>query len=153
MNKELEALETLKDIDIYTLNEEYSCHEFECCDAQGNLEDCYPQEVSIIEQALKEHEQHKVVEEELGLPLNVWVYLAKKELNKDIRKVYVENTIDDERQRQRFMLVNGRPQRHIIYIDFDKKLFQLQGTADEWCNKVPFSDYGKTIALTKEELE
>lgn len=81
MSKELEALETLKDIDIYTLNEEYSCHEFECCDAQGNLEDCYPQEVSIIEQALKEHEMLKnlVVKMfcENGLDFETWKHFDK----------------------------------------------------------------------------
>ena len=133
MSKELEALEKIKKCLFWS---------------DEGLND-----IAIIEAALKENEQYKAIEEELGLPLKVWVYLAKKELNKDFSKVYIENTIDDERQRQRFMSVNGRPQRHIICIDFDKKLFQLQGTSNEWCNKVPFSDYGKTIALTKEELE
>ena len=96
--------------------------------------------------------EYEDIEEELGLPLNVWIFFAKNQLQDVPERIYVENTVDDEKERERSMHVNGRPQRFILDVDFDAKTFQLQGTADEWCFRVPFSDYGKTIALTKEEL-
>jgi hypothetical protein len=100
------------------------------------------------------------LEEKLGLPLDVWVYLMKYKLS-TLRSyacdtpypddIYIENTFDDEEQRERFMKVNGRPQRFILGIDFEKKVVNVQGL-EEWTKHVPFSEYGKTWTLTKDAL-
>ena len=96
---------------------------------------------------LKDYED---IEDELGLPLKIWIYLVQKDLIKEER-IYVSNSIDGKDERRFLTQINGRPQRFILEIDFEKKFIRLQGT-EEWC-KMPFSDYGKTWALTREELQ
>ena len=111
--------------------------------------DCSKEKSEEFKSIIKELLPYGELEQELGLPLKVWVYLIKKEFIEEER-IYVENSIDNENEKQLTKKVNGRPQRFILGIDFEEKFIQLQGT-EEWC-EMPFKDYGKTWALTKEEL-
>ena len=89
------------------------------------------------------------VEERLGLPLDVWVYLVQN-IKLTPKRIFVENTIDTEKERDRTKIVNGgNPNRFIVDVDFSAKTITLQGTVDEWCNKIPFAEYGKTWFLVK----
>lgn len=105
--------------------------------------------------------EYEDIEEGLGMPLDVWIYLAKQELGADIterygkcypHKIYIENTLDTEEVRKRLTEVNGRPQRSIVSMDFKRKVIQFQGTSNEWVIDVPFSQYGKTWTLAEDEL-
>ena len=89
------------------------------------------------------------IEEELGLPLTVYVYLTQKYFKE--QRIYIENIYDDEKEKELTKQVNGRKQRYIIDIDFVKKIVFIQGS-EKWA-RAKFKDYGKTWALTKKELE
>ena len=89
------------------------------------------------------------IEDELGLPLNVYVYLTQKYFKDE--EIYIENIYDDEEERKLTKQVNGREQRYIVDIDFVKRKVIIQGT-EKWTT-AKFKDYGKIWALTKEELK
>ena len=114
MSKGLEALERLKNTLL----------------AEGYWQDIL-QDVSIIEKELKEHEQNKAIEQELGIDL-----LTKNKIEKS-HVVY----------RKGFDSCEEIEKHNRLGVCLDK--YDLSG------NQIflPYNQYGKTWALTKEELE
>lgn len=124
MSKGLEELEKAKKRTGLPLNQEFA--------------PVTEKEIAIIEQELKEHEQYKATEEDLGINLLTFVkvlkapeiYVKRKNeifevLHCDIRWDIVVNSI---------AIVLEESKNHTLY-----SIYHLR-------------DYGKTWALTKEEL-
>ena len=110
------------------------------------------QHKAICGKAVLELIEYKKIEEELGLPLKIWIYLVQEVLIKE-KRVYIENSIDSEEERQLTKEVNnGIDKRYILGVNFEKKKIYVQGEAFSPFYGMPFKDYGKTWALTKEEL-
>ena len=110
------------------------------------------QHKAICGRAVLELIEYKKIEKELGLPLKVWIYLVQEFLIKE-KRVYIENSIDSEEERQLTKEINnGIDKRFILDIDFEEKKIYVQGEAFSPFDGMPFKDYGITWALTKEEL-
>lgn len=114
------------------------------------------QRKNSIEQALKEHEQYKAIEQELGIDLlnfSKILYALEKEcvyVKVKEKKQYDGYSVDEE---------TGEIERKVI-VRFSR---YINGTRD-WFFTISFSDissvnqyllkdYGKTWALTRKELE
>lgn len=90
------------------------------------------------------------IEEEKGLPLPVYIKLLESEyLGAEEVEVWVIYKEDDDNIEKHHKEIN---KRFINSVDFDEKTVDFQGY-QEWTYDVPFSKYGVTWALTKEELE
>lgn len=83
----------------------------------------------FLKEENKELLQYKQLEEELGIDLII-LFKALKE---------------------GFVTRHARYTGHGFYIDFERKCIHL-GSAFMWSDTFYFKDYGKTWALTKEEL-
>ena len=132
MSKELEALETVfKDIEQCSIDL-----------ARADLD-----EYKLIEAALKEHEQYKAVEKELGVDLKILLKAFKKVddyYNKN-EVVYMKSH-DGEIFAVKGISLHYCPCRFFITPNYDREGKSQFMTY--W-----LKDYGKTWALTKEELE
>ena len=118
MSKELEALKRLKwGLDI--TQEEHI-----------NLCEC-------IEKGLKEHEQHKAIENELGIELTTLINAVKNGI--------YEKFEDGEYVKFNGLCMSIKP--HKLKLNVNKKCLERGN------DYFHFKDYGKTWALTKEELE
>ena len=139
MSKELEALKEIRNSNTLV----YTPLGYEEID----IKDYYAEEFNIVEQALKEHEQHKAIKQEFGIDLAL--------LSKALKAI---KCIDH--YKEKFFYVKGS----------SGTIYPVQGAELCYCPTKFFiriisrnedmrfmtywlEDYGKTWALTKEELE
>ena len=141
MSKELEALVKLKD---RADHDEYLFRQNTDKEKAIKFLDENSSYVSSIETALKEHEQYKAIEQELGIGLATLL----KALKGLIYKPTYEKMIK---------YCGGRYPRyeegfHLRYNEPTNKYFLEVGSPlDEW-QVLELKDYGKTWALTRKEL-
>ena len=99
----------------------------------------FEQENEIIEKELKEYEQHKVIEEELGIDLKLLPTLLKI---KEGDQIYVIGETLVKAKVTNNSLINGKL---MVFSHFTHKGIIYTPVCY-------YSEYGKTWALTKEEL-
>lgn len=147
MSKGLEALERLKNTLL----------------AEGYWQDVL-QDVAIVEKELKEHKQYKAIEEELGMKLPLFFKIMKAETLwwKDKHKKYTHNIASEFISVKPYWSIGAGMMfefswndRNIYdYEDCDVTIKEKESPIGMphiyLCLKA--SNYGKTWALTKEEL-
>lgn len=151
-----QALEKLKDIAIYEENNNRCSDLGDCCDFKGELVEVYEKEVNAIEKDLETLEQYKNIEEELGIDL-ITLFKALKDGVWTKRLFY-----DSEWRRyhtfEKANVIEKKPIaiKTICCPDWTFKnqhqefVFEVQGSI---FYDLRLRDYGKTWALTKEELK
>lgn len=148
MSKELEALKTLSHIANY-IHSDYE----------------YEEEETVIENALKEHEQYKAIEEKWGIDLLLFSKIMETQTLcwKDRHNGYIHNIASEFISIKPYISIGG-----FVMFEFswnDRNLYNYKN-CDVIINEIESpmglphiylllkaSDYGKTWALTKEELE
>lgn len=130
MSKELEALKELR---------------YRITNFNGKFND-YSKIINTIEQALKEHEQYKAIEQELGIDLMTLFKALKGLIYKPTYKEMIK-------------YCGGRYPRYaegfcLRYNEPTNRYFLEVGSpiSDVW-QVLELKDYGKNWALTKKELE
>ena len=106
----------------------------------------YLKKIKSIDECLNKLGELEDIEEELGMSLNVFIRCLILLDENNFRPVSITKVGNED-----FYLESITPVRFVV--DMKNKMFVELDRPDGYEEKLRFADYGKTWALTKEELE